>query len=135
MTSVARPAPFMAWVSHTTVSSCSSSVPRYAVSITCSTFLAIASSSLRGNDERVVGGLGELHQVGRAAATGAGNGFGGAALVDAEAALHPVDLAALALGLGHDRGHPVLGIRVVLLGDVAAVHGVGVGRLLGEGHV
>src|SRR5712691_1268450 len=104
MTSVARPAPFMAWVSHTTVSSCSSSVPRYAVSITCSTFLAIAPSfgqghpgrvplfpsSLRGNDERVVGGLGELHQVGRAAATGAGNGFGGAALVDAEAALHPV---------------------------------------------
>src|SRR5262249_37726283 len=96
-------------------------------------FFAISLASPCWDDERVVRLLDELPEIGRTAAPRTGDGFDDASLVDAEAALHPVDLAAPARRFLHHPLNPVLGVRMVLLGDVAAMHGVGVWRLLGEG--
>src|SRR5205823_14497385 len=58
-----------------------------------SAFLAMRAASPGGDDERVVRLLDELPEVGGAAAPGPRDRFGDASLVDAETALHPVDLA------------------------------------------
>src|SRR5437762_14283365 len=84
----------------------------------------------RGDDERVVRGLGKCPEIGRRAAPYTGNGVDAAALVDAEAAIHPVDLAAVLFGFAHQGGDRILRDEMVLLFDIAAVHRVGV-RLLG----
>src|SRR5439155_14031323 len=54
-------------------------------------------------------------------------------LVHAEPAIGPGQLAAALLGLGGEGDDPVLRVGMVLLRDVAPVHGIGVRRLLGEG--
>src|SRR5271166_8352 len=93
----------------------------------------MTASSARGDDERVVRGLGQLPEIGGRAAPLAGNGIGGATLVDAEPAIHPVDLAAIAFSLAHQRGDRVLRDEVVLLLDTAAMHRVCMRRLRSEG--
>src|SRR5215469_5214220 len=93
----------------------------------------IIASSTRGDDEGVVRGLGQLPEIGGGATPHAGDGIGGAPLVDAETAIHPVDLAAVLFRLAHQRGDRVLRDEMVLLLDAAAMHRVRVRRLRGEG--
>jgi hypothetical protein len=57
---------------------------------------------------------------------------GGAALVDAEPAIHPVDLAAILFRLTHQRGDRIFRDEVVLLLDTSAMHRVRMRRLRGE---
>src|SRR6516164_7132954 len=93
----------------------------------------MTTSSARGDNERVVGGLGHLPEIGGRAAPHAGYGVGGTAFVDAEPAIHPVDLAAILFRLTHQRGDRVFRDEMVLLLDTAAVHCVGMRRLRREG--
>src|SRR5690348_5022445 len=89
----------------------------------------IGGSSARRDDERVIGRLSQLPEIGWRAAPDTGDRLAGAALVDAEAAIDPVDLAAVLLGRAHQLGDRVLRDEVVFLLGVAAMHRVGV-RLL-----
>src|SRR5437879_546339 len=86
----------------------------------------------RGDDERVVRGLGKRPEIGRRAAPHTGNGVDRAALVDAQPAIHPVDLAAILFGFAHQGGDRVLRDEMVLLFDIAAMYRVGVRFLRGE---
>src|SRR5262245_28256153 len=88
-----------------------------------------AISSPGRDDQNVVRVGNEPGQVGRASATRPRNPLARATLVDAEAALNPVDAAATPLGLREEGGDPVLRVGMALLGDVAAVNGVRVRRL------
>src|SRR6516164_2815170 len=92
----------------------------------------MTTSSARGDNERVVGGLGHLPEIGGRAAPHAGYGVGGTAFVDAEPAIHPVDLAAILFRLTHQRGDRVFRDEVVLLLNAAAVHRIGVRGLRGK---
>src|SRR2546430_14626269 len=107
------------------------------ISITCRTFLAIgaSSSSLGRDDERVVRYFRELHKVGGAATTEPRDRLGRSALVHAEAALHPVHCPTLALCFSDNRLHPILGVGVILLSQVAAGHRIRVRSLFREGDV
>src|SRR5262249_55784700 len=88
---------------------------------------AMATSLSLGRDERcVVGALGGLPEVDRAAPSDAGHHLADPTLVDAEAAVDPLEGAAGPLGLPGERADPLLGVRVVLLDRVPPVHGVGV---------
>src|SRR5690242_18297296 len=89
-------------------------------------------SSARGDDEGVVRGLGQRPEIGRRPAPHTGNGIDRAALVDAEAAIHPVDLAAILFSFAHQRGDRVLRDEMVLLFDIAAMHRIGMRLLRGE---
>src|SRR6266705_4064685 len=89
-------------------------------------------SSARGDDERVVRGLGQRPEIGRRAAPHTGNGVDRAALVNAEAAIHPVDLAAILFRFAHQGSDRVLRDEMVLLFDIAAMHRVGVRLLRSE---
>src|SRR5712691_5558864 len=89
-------------------------------------------SSARGDDEGVVRGLGQRPEIGRRPAPHTGNGFDRAALVDAQPAIHPVDLAAVLFGLAHQGGDRVLRDKMVLLFDIAAMHRIGVRLLRAE---
>src|SRR5262244_647353 len=91
------------------------------------------ASSARGDDERVVGGLGHLPEIGRRAAPHSGDGSAGTALVDTQPAVYPVDLAAIAFRLAHQRGDRVLWDEMVLLFDIAAMHCIRMRRLPGKG--
>src|SRR5438876_7959101 len=93
----------------------------------------MAASSARGDDERVVGPLGHLPEIRWRAAPHARDGLGRAALVAAQPAIHPVDLAAVLLGRAHQRGDHVLGDEMVLLLDAAAMHRIGMRLLREEG--
>src|SRR6516164_3425588 len=93
----------------------------------------MTTSSTRRDDEGVVRGFGQLPEIGGGAAPHAGDGIGGATLVDAQPAIHPVDLAAILFRLAHQRGDRVFRDEVVLLLDAAAVHRVRVRRLRSEG--
>src|SRR5262249_53931544 len=128
-TSIGAPAPRIACVSQTIVSSCSSSVARYALSMMFSAFTASSTSVAGRDDQRVDRVLGLLPEVARRAAAHAGHALAGAAFVDAQAAVDPIDAAAVALCLVDQRADHVLGQEMVLLFGGAAVHGVGV-RLL-----
>ena len=86
------------------------------------------------NDERVVRLFDELPEVRGAAAARPVDPLARAALVDAEAALDPFEPGAASGGLGHEGGHPVLRIRMVLFLEAPAVHGVRVRPLLCERH-
>src|SRR5882672_7106185 len=92
----------------------------------------LIASSLRRDDQGVVGRGGHLPEIGRAAAAHAGDRIDGAALVDTEAAIHPVDPAAVPGRLLHHGLYPFARQRMVLLHDVVAMHGVGVLLLAGE---
>src|SRR5215472_17581629 len=89
--------------------------------------------STRGDDEGVVRGLGQLPEIGGGATPHAGNGIGGAPFVNAETAIHPVDLPAILFRLAHQRSDRVLRDEMVLLLDAAAMHRVGMRRLSGKG--
>src|SRR5271165_4699018 len=93
----------------------------------------MTASSARGDDERIVRGLGHLPEIGGRAAPHAGNGIGSTTFVDAKPAVHPVDLAAIAFRLAHQRGDRVFRDEMVLLLDTAAMHRVRMRRLCGEG--
>src|SRR5262245_14313370 len=93
----------------------------------------MAHSSTCGDDKRVVRGLGHLPEIGGRSASHAGNGICRAALVDAQPAIFPVDLATVASRRPHQRGDRVLRDEMVLLLDVARVHRIGVRLLRGEG--
>src|SRR5262247_2656901 len=109
------------------VSSCSSRVARYADSMIISV-LAMSRSSPCADHEGVVRRLGELPEVPRRAAAHALDRLARSALVHAETAVHPVDLAAALLCLGHHRADPEMRHRMVLLREVVAVDGVRVCR-------
>src|SRR6202035_663080 len=89
----------------------------------------MARSSARRDDECVVRGLAQIPEIGRRAAPDPANSLDRAALVDAEATIHPVDLAAVLFGFAHQGGDRVLRDEVVFLFDIAAVHRIGM-RLL-----
>src|SRR5215472_15196623 len=93
----------------------------------------MTASLARGDDERVVGGLGHLPEIGRRAAPHPRNRGSCAALIDTQAAIHPVDLAAIAFRLAHQRGDRVLRDEMVLLFDIAAMHRIRMRRLPGKG--
>src|SRR5262249_931040 len=92
----------------------------------------ILASSPRTDHERVVGLLGHLPEIGRRAAPDSLDRFAGATLVDTEATIDPVELAAFLCRLRGESGNDVLGQEMVLLLDVAAMNGVGMRLLLGE---
>src|SRR5437867_1705206 len=89
----------------------------------------MTASSARRDDERVVRALAQIPEIGRRAAPDPGNGVDRAALVDAQTAIHPIDLAAVLFRLAHQGGDRVLRDEMVLLLDIAAMHRVGM-RLL-----
>src|SRR5262249_48699872 len=93
----------------------------------------MTASSARGDDKRVVRGLSHLPEIGRRAAPHARNCGGRPALIDAQPAIHPVDLAAIAFGLAHQRGNHLLREEMVFLLDITAVYRVGMRRLGGKG--
>src|SRR5215469_485105 len=92
----------------------------------------MTASSARGDDERVVGRFGHLPEIGRRAAPHSGDGSAGAALVNAQPTVYPVDLAAIALRLAHQRTNRVLWDEMVLLLDIAAMHRIRMRRLRGK---
>src|SRR5215471_2616232 len=92
----------------------------------------MTTSSARGDDERVVGRFGHLPEIGRRAAPHSGDGSAGAALVNAQPTVYPVDLATIALRLAHQRGNRVLWDEMVLLLDTAAMHRIRMRRLRGK---
>src|SRR5215472_12665122 len=93
----------------------------------------MTASLARGDDERIVRGLGHLPEIGRRAAPHTGYSIARTALIDAKPAIHPVDLAAIAFRGAHQRGDRILWDEMVLLLDAAAVHRVGMRRLPGKG--
>src|SRR5687768_6847493 len=115
-------APRIACVNQMTVSSCSSVVARYAVSTTCSTFMA--RSSFRRDDERGDGLLCHLPAIRGRSTPHAVDCLADAALVDAQSAVHPVQVRAALARVRHQRRDPVLAQRMILLRGVAAVHGI-----------
>src|SRR5262245_31549593 len=119
----------MARMSQMTVSSCSSSVARYALETRCSVFMFTMASSPGRDDQDVVRVGNEPGQVGRASPARPRDPIARATLVDAEAALDPVEPAATPRGLREEGSDPVLRVGVALLGHVAAVDGVRVRRL------
>src|SRR5437867_3716564 len=92
----------------------------------------MCASLLRRDDQRVLGSLGRLPEIGGAAAGDARDRFTDASLVDAETAIDPGELAAGLVGGRQERRNPFLGERMVLLRRVAPVNGVRVLGLLGE---
>src|SRR6516164_6153527 len=93
----------------------------------------MSASSPRPDDEGVVRCLGQLPEIGGRAASHTGNGIGGAAFVDTEPAIHPVDLAAVLLRLAHQRGDRIFRDEMILLLNTAAMHRICMRRLRGEG--
>src|ERR1700751_3111305 len=93
----------------------------------------MATASARGDDEGVVRGFGQLPEIGRRAAPHTGDRISGAAFVDAEPAIYPVDFAAVLFRLAHQRGDRVFRDEMVLLLDAAAMYRVRMRRLRGEG--
>ena len=134
--SSSAPAPRMAWQSHTTGSSCSSSVARYALSTMCRSFLLMTLAP-----QSPVGMTSVLSDSSMKRAKSAGLPRRGpgmlalhAALVDAEAAVRPSrGVAPRVLRGVAERRDPVAGQRMVLFLAAASVHGVGVRLLPREG--
>src|SRR5215831_18040183 len=93
----------------------------------------MTASSARGDDERVVRGLGHLPEIGWRAAPHTGYGIARTALVNAQPAIHPVDLAAIVFRGAHQRGDRVFRDEMVLLLDTAAMHRIRMRRLPGKG--
>src|SRR5688500_18977108 len=96
-----------------------------------STFIDAAPSGGR-NDQGVGRGADHRPEIGGRSAAYTADGVGGAALVDAEPAIHPVEAEAALGGLGDQRRHPFPRQRMVLLLDVAAVDGVRMRLLAGK---
>src|SRR5215831_1415157 len=93
----------------------------------------MTASSARSDDEGIVRCLGQLPEIGGRAAPHTWNGIGGAAFVDAETAIHPVDLTAILFRLAHQGSDRVFRDEMVLLLDTAAMHRVCMRRLRSEG--
>src|SRR5205807_148399 len=96
------------------------------------TFFAMAPSSLGRDHDRHVGVVDPVGEVLGPAAPRPFDPVARAALVDAQAAVHPVDLARVFL---EQAGGPVLRGRVLLLLGRRPLHRVGMGRLLGHRQV
>jgi hypothetical protein len=91
------------------------------------------SSVARRDDQRVVRLLQELDELGGATAPDAADRLADAALVDAQAAVHPVEAGAGLFGAFEECRDPFSGKRVVLLLDVAPVDCVCMRSLRAEG--
>src|SRR5271154_5701644 len=96
-----------------------------------SIFLAIRFSLCR-NDEQIVRGFAERMEIGWRASPRIGDEFADATLIDAHAAIHPVDLAALRCGEREQGRDLILGRGMVFFGEVLAVHRVRMRRLPSE---
>src|SRR5688572_10105975 len=89
-------------------------------------------SRARRYDERVVGSLRRLPEVRGAAAPYTFDRFVDSALVDAQAAVDPIDLSAVRRRVLDQSGDPFARQRMIFLLEVAPVYGVGMRLLLGE---
>src|SRR5262245_13438996 len=85
------------------------------------------------NDEGGGAALGHLEEVLRAAAPRAIDPLAGAALIDTQAAIHPVELQATVAREAEQRRDPVFGGWVMLVFESCALHRVGVGFLGAHG--
>src|ERR1700739_629059 len=124
---MSAPAFFSIWFSHKMVSSCSSSVARYAVSTMLRIFMAPLLFR-RDYQHRVALGDG-LEKIFGAASARAFNPIACATLVHTQAAVDPVELDALLASQLKQGSNPILGCRVILFLNRRSLDRIGMLRL------